>query len=680
VSTGSSPTTVGGGTSGEAATESATVSVLARAVIRRRRGGWPFGAAAPLLALVPIVVAAVRAMRDHWVPVGDDAIISIRTHDVLGSGQLPMVGTWSGKSWYVGFHMHHPGPMFFDVLAIPARLIPGPNGLIVGNALLNSAAVLGVFLVARRRGGQLLAVTAMAVTGALAWSMGSAVLAEPWNVSALLLPFLCFCLLAWSVACNDVVCLPWAAFVGSLLIQSNLAFLPLVLGLLAVSGLLVVLERRRGIVTATAKSWRRYGARFVVVGLVCWVRPIIEQLFGEGYGNMTRLARSSVEPSPTMGPGTGIRAVADIVSLPPWWGRPTYAREFSFSAFGNPLPSLAAAILSLAVLFGLLAWLARLARRRDDRTLLALLGVAAGLVVIALVTANFTPVDGNYGTTAYQVRWLWSVGAFVTFALASAVVRRVDAGDRGRTIATSGLVALTGFFTVLNLPASDQGTTAPTATIPVARDITREVAKADLDGPLLVDCDESLFDGYCEAVLAELQRHDISFVMRDVVAVHQVGSKREWDGHNAKSRLVVAVGDHTLDQPPEAEQIALHRSLTDKEQLELFYLREEFKQAALEGRLRLNEDGGRVVARGDLPSVTGDPVAPQFDSQMLFDLRTTLFGDLRRDLVAMARQDLLDLDDALAKDLDRYADLQTRWDEQTVAVFIEPLPEPGRVS
>ena len=58
---------------------------------RRRRGladlvdgGW---VALPI-ALVPLVVAAVRTIRSGWVPVGDAALIAVRSHDVLGGGEL----------------------------------------------------------------------------------------------------------------------------------------------------------------------------------------------------------------------------------------------------------------------------------------------------------------------------------------------------------------------------------------------------------------------------------------------------------------------------------------------------------------------------------------------------------------------------------------------------------------
>jgi hypothetical protein len=52
----------------------------------------------------------------------------------------------------------------------------------------------------------------------------------------------------------------------------------------------------------------------------------------------------------------------------------------------------------------------------------------------------------------------------------------------------------------------------------------------------------------------------------------------------------------------------------------------------------------------------------------------------RRDLVAMAREDLLDVGaaDQWRAKLDRYADLQIAWDHDTVAAWLGPVAEGGR--
>ena len=62
--------------------------------------------------LLPLVVAAVRAVARGWVPVGDAATIGIRARDVLGGGDLPLLGPSTTSSWTSGIDQNHPGPLF----------------------------------------------------------------------------------------------------------------------------------------------------------------------------------------------------------------------------------------------------------------------------------------------------------------------------------------------------------------------------------------------------------------------------------------------------------------------------------------------------------------------------------------------------------------------------------------
>lgn len=648
-----------------------------------RSARWlPLGAL--VATLLSQVVAAVRAVRGGWVPVGDSALLSIRSRDVLGSGELPLVGMWSARSWDIDEHLHHPGPLLFDLLALPAALVPGPAGLVLGATLVNMAAVVGIFVLARRRGGQMAALGAMATTSVLIWSMGSAVLVEPWTVNTTLLPFLCYCLLAWSVADGDIWCVPWAAFVGSLLVQANLAFSVLVPGLAVFAAAVLLLDarrRRRQVLADRASlAWRRPGAAAALILSLVWARPLYEQFTGDG--NLTRLAASGSEPMWLISAVDAVRTVAKITALPPWWGRPSYAEALPHGAFGNPLPPLVLAILALAVLAGLLAWGLQSSRRGGDRTAARLAGAGLMVLVLSLVTAKSTP-SSAVGALDYQLRWLWPCGAFIAFTVVGAWARRwagsVWFERAARGPAALGLGTLTVVFALLNLPESHQGTAAPASTLPVAQQITSDIAAADLTGPLRVECSQGVADPYCEAVMAELQGQDVPFVIDEIddVALRQLGQERRWDGTNARATLLVTAGDSALFPPSGFREITAHHGLTEEEQDELFFLREDLRDAPADGDLRLNDRGTRVAERGDLPSVDPDSSPLQVDIEEAADLREELLGPHRRDLVAMVEEDLLDADGDMSRQLRRYADLQSTWDEQTVAVFIGPVPDHG---
>jgi hypothetical protein len=625
------------------------------------------------VALLPLIVAAVRAVIDGWVPVGDAALVTIRARDVLGGGaggDVPLLGMWASTSWSVGFDMNHPGPLLSLALALPTALVAGPAGVVLGTALVSSLSVLGMFAVGWRRGGALVALAAMAVAAALCWSFGSAVLVEPWHATTVLLPFLLFCLLAWSVACGDLVCLPGAAVVGSLVLQTNLGYALLVPVVLVAC--LVGLARFRG---GARRAWLWLGAGALAL-LTCWLLPLAEQLTADGRGNLSRLVDSMSVDRDTIGLSGAIRTVGRVLALPPWWGRRSYAEAFRFGAFGNPLPSLAVAAAALAAVVIILAWRWRAARRTARCDAAVAVGGAGLLLVLALASAVETPTS-PFGAVAYQLRWLWPVGGFVAFALiVSFLPHASDA--RWRRWAAGALAVATVVLAAATLPASDQGTTAPASTLPVARRLTRAVAAADLEGPVLVTCAEHVFDPYCEAVMAELQRRDVPFVVDAGNVLRQLGEGRRWDGTNAVAALTIVAGDYAVFPPAGVDVIALHQGLDEDERLELYSLRTDLSRAIAGGALRLNEQGRRVAQEGGLISAL-DTGRAGLDAERLVEVRDDLFGQYRRDLVAIAREHLVDVGAAAqwGAKLDRYADLQIAWDDDTVAVWLGPVPEGG---
>ena len=186
-------------------------------------------AVAMAAAVVPVVVALVRGLQRGWYPVGDNAYFSIRARDVLTSNH-PLLGTWTSASQSVGHDLNNPGPLLFDLFAIPAKIAP-IGGIAVAAAILNVGCIVAMALVARRRGGIERAVGVLAVAAGLAWTMGSELLFDPWQPHSLLFPFLLYLVLAWSLAEGDVAMLPLAVGVGSLLVQTHLTYAGLVLGL-----------------------------------------------------------------------------------------------------------------------------------------------------------------------------------------------------------------------------------------------------------------------------------------------------------------------------------------------------------------------------------------------------------------------------------------------------------------
>jgi hypothetical protein len=623
---------------------------------------------AVIVTLVPIAVAAGRAVHGGWLPLGDNAVIALRARDVL-SEHPPLLGLWSSASLTVGTHLNHPGPLLFDWLAIPASLFDGGTGIVLGMALLNGLAVIGIAVLTFRRGGPLLATAAMAVTAALCWAMGTELLVEPLHAHAVVLPFLCYLMLTWSLACGDLVALPWAAVVGSLVAQTNVTYTLLVAALAAwgLVGLVLARRRERGPGTGSRRSLEHHTVRTIgVAGLVvavCWVQPLVEQFTSDGAGNLTRLSRAGSSPSGAIGYEFGTRMFASVVSLPPWIFRPSFS-ETLVPLHGWRPPSLLLAAISLGALALVLGSCARVARRRRDlessRALVtAIVGLLAGLVTIGRTPRSV------FGIAVGHFRWLWPLAAFVLFAVAATCARRVTRATAARTWLITAFVSSTVVFAALNLPSSDQGTSAPEWPMPTMRALGRQLAIPEGQGTLLVDISSDLTENYYgTALLAELERRDVPFVVADAGMVRQVGPSRRFSGSNAEGMLFLRTGDDALVTPPGTRRVALHETLSPNEQLELADLEDQIREYLRRARrLPLTPRGREIVRRGYFPDIPRTP-SREFNPDALV---------ASRGLVALVQSDLLSLDARWAPRFERYAYLQDRWDKETAAVFLGPV-------
>src|SRR5436190_9183625 len=124
------------------------------------------------VALVPVAVATTRAVQNGWIPTEDNALWAIRSRDLFSLTHLPLIGSWSSVSLSVKTLVNHPGPLYFDVLAVPARLFEPGAGVAFGVALVNALCIVGIAVFAYRRGGAVLGTIAMAATTALCWALG----------------------------------------------------------------------------------------------------------------------------------------------------------------------------------------------------------------------------------------------------------------------------------------------------------------------------------------------------------------------------------------------------------------------------------------------------------------------------------------------------------------------------
>jgi hypothetical protein len=352
--------------------------------------------------------------------------------------------------------------------------------------------------------------------------------------------------------------------------------------------------------------------------------------------------------------------VASIVALPPFWGRPSIADGVT-----GVLPSPAAAAVALVATAVVLAAVAGLAVRRRDGAAGAALGLSAVLRVAALATAAIIPV-GVYALAAHQFRWLWPLAAFATFAvlltLGQAAAGRVGAVAVAGVLTVAALIA-----TGLDLPTYNAATgpTADADAIPTARRLLAQLGPIEGRGPVLLDIRGLRFaEPYNLAVMAELQRRGIEFHVDDDGMVHQLGTARAADG-SERARILQRDRDDVLAPPPdESELVARVVGLTPAERAERDRLADEVAGYVEAHGLRLNAEGRRLRARGELADF--GPAR-----RVLHVPRPFIAGDT---FVRLVREDLVTIDPAWRARIDRYVDLLERWNRHTVAIYLEPLP------
>ncbi|MEY2590926.1 MAG: hypothetical protein QOJ67_2910 [Acidimicrobiaceae bacterium] len=529
--------------------------------------------ASVLAAISPIVVAATRAIRWGWIPIGDNAYFTIRARDVL-STHPPLLGTWTSASLSVGKDINNPGPLLYDLLALPVR-VNQQWGVALGSALLNVLAVIGIALVARRIGGAPMVIAGMALAAAMEWAMGSELLYEPWQPHSLLLPFVCLLMLAWGLLQGDIVLVPFTAFVASLILQTHVGYLYLVSGLVlwAMTGL-VLLERRRAKAPdvdpdAAAKQrrrWKTVSISTAVVMALCWAQPLIEQLTSSGEGNLSRLASSAGQAKEVAGANLGVRIAASVLALPPFWGRPSFSELLRPADGTQILPGVGSigglsstplAVASLAAVMLLLAACAWWRWRRDDRLSASAAVTALFLVIIATATCVTMPV-GILGVAPHQVRWLWPIGIFAAFSLAVALARwRSSSSVLGRGVVVFAIAAFGLSLATIPEYIPDGSGNADHDTVASVRELDRQMGAVEGKGTILFDPDGMpIFEPYTTALQAELQRRGIDFVVDSPVLLRQLGDHHANHGQ-AHVRLFVRAGEAALTEQPGAERVAL---------------------------------------------------------------------------------------------------------------------------
>lgn len=548
-------------------------------------------------ALVPIVIALVRARIQHWMPMGDATYFTARSLDVFTS-HWPLVGAWSSGSDALDELVNNLGPMQLDLLAPFTRVSPY-FGTGMGAAALNAGCVVLVWWSARRIVGPRRVALVMAGTLLLMATLGLSWLLDARQQHAMVLPLYALLWLATAMAAGAGGAVPWGLAVASLVVQTHFtyAYQGLVVIAFGVTAYVVDVVRRHRPGVARVALWS------AAVLVVCWIQPVIDQFWGDG--NLGRVLTSADSGRPGAGFGTGVELLAGGALAPPFW------LPGSIGDFLVPFDGIAA----VAAWITMVAWVAALAGvivagLRTGRRMATIAGGAGlgGLVAGLIGAARIPP--SVFGLVPQNYYWIWAIGAFVSIMVVigvaslplPVVLRRLPPipAEAHRALRILGPVTLAGLCALAAWPRYPVATVArdESAADRVGRPLRAELARAfsspTFPDTVEVDLSGGLFgNAYPFVVLTELQRAGIEFrYPPGNTNLYRFGSSRcAPAGTYPRVRLVA--GD-LLELPPQSVVLAEVAGFADTDRDELGELQDHFAEQLRAGAITI--DTPRAVA------------------------------------------------------------------------------------
>ena len=365
------------------------------------RGRARGAALAMVVAVVGTAGIALTRSADRILPIGDVAVLEMYARNAL-AGHL-MVGPYSRFGW------HHPGPLYFYVLA-PLYGAGGqsPAALAAGAATIAIASLaLFVWISARSLGTVISAWLLVPIT-AYFWRVPD-LAASAWNPHVIILPTVALVVTGAAVAGGDLALLPILVAVASLVVQTDVALVPVagaVAALSAAAGLIAATRRGDGPVVITRlnqAAWLAAALWFIVAAEEVTHTP----------GNLTMLWRffaGGASHGQTF--GAAVSAWATMMAAMPR-GTLALATGGTFEADGIGV----SLILTIGQLM-LLAGIAFVARRRGY----AALGRLALVSLVASIVALWSATRIADRIMDHEVFWISGIGALNVGIIGALVV------------------------------------------------------------------------------------------------------------------------------------------------------------------------------------------------------------------------------------------------------------------
>ncbi len=510
---------------------------------------WATGLIVVVL-LVPFGALVVWALGHTVYSAGDVALTEALVRSV-GTSTTPLVGAYSRSGW------HHPGPLLFDALAGPYRMLGADGSALAAAAVVLNALATGVIAyLFWRRDGLAGLVTGSVVVVLFARALGNDFLVSAWNPDAPVLPTLVFVLALW-VLLDDR---PWMLVVmtvtGSFAVQSHVGTAGVV-GAGLVVAIAWLLARRR-----SRPAGRRVWITAGVAAALLWAAPVLEAARHRGGNLRALLDYWTASHDHLAGWSVGARIVAAQLSV----GAPWLTGHETVRAFSERLdPPWRFPVVGLLFVVALV-----IAARRRDRAALQLGALTVGVALVAWVSAARIvgePFD-------YLLRWVRLVGVLAGLSIAWTVlglVRRLPA----RVAVVVGVAATAVVVAVAGTMAATSGSTRPAMPADarlmagLAPALDRHLAR--LREPVLVGAVEDMGSvGLSDSVWAALRDRGLDARLPRSEA-WKVGASRTVRPEHAGSQLVAVVGDRVagLRADPRYRLLAIFDPLSPRRRAEL---------------------------------------------------------------------------------------------------------------
>lgn len=400
-----------------------------------------------VLAIAPIVITAIRAAIDGWIPTNDAAATVIRAKYALGTHPA-LVGLYA---WPTSQLLHTTtytlGPWQLWWLSMPTRVLGVTWGPLLAMATLNTIYLLVGAWIVRRRLGYRVATFVMLGIALLIWGLGPTTFTSPVPVVATAAPFAAYCLTAWVVALGDRRALPFAALFAGLLILGHPESLILVVVIgLGALGAFVISRRSADEHDPADHSLRRPLIVCALITLVLWTPPLIQQ-FAHRPGNFSNIVRGSFGHPAGLPTGLGLKSGIALFAGPPFWLRGS--TDHSFLTGTAAPPSTIEFAATVAILAILLAGVGFIAHRRRDREASTSIAMAA-IALVAMWIHGLKAPPGAYFLP------FWVVAMFISLCIGFAVLRSIPTHVRDTLRRTMPIGAL-GFavaLLALNVPTA----------------------------------------------------------------------------------------------------------------------------------------------------------------------------------------------------------------------------------